>query len=386
MDKNHAWQSERLFFAGDDYFDGLEHDIASATTSIDYEVYLVEDDALSRRICAALAAAIARGVQVRFMVDGVGAGTWVAARAADVLKERINLRVFHPLPWMLFSSVVKSPPRYSHLFRLIQRVNRRNHRKVCIIDQRVAWIGSLNLTGKHCASISGKDAWRDTGARVEGPEVVELLRAFNYTWRRAWRFVNNVMHIPYLLRGRKEEGLSGLVRLNNKTSRRRRNFRDLLKRIVEAKQRVWITTAYFVPRGRLLRALSAAAREKKDVRILVPSKSDIVWMPWVTAAFYVGLLKSGVRIFEFQPRNLHAKTVLIDDWLTVGSTNLNNRSLLHDLEADVVLSSRASLDAAERAFEGDIAQSKEVTHRDWKARPWWQQLMARLALRLKKWI
>jgi cardiolipin synthase A/B len=192
--------------------------------------------------------------------------------------------------------------------------------------------------------------------------------------------------LPFIWRGHKPTKLSGLVRLNNKLALRRKNYRDLLARIAAARERIWITNAYFVPRGGLLRALGAAAKAGVDVRILVPAKSDIIFMPWVAAAFYYGLLKSGVRVFEYQPAVLHAKTMLIDDWMTVGSSNLNSRSMFHDLEADVVLSTCESLRALEAAFERDLGQSKEVILADWLKRPILQRWLGRIALRAKRWL
>jgi cardiolipin synthase A/B len=380
------WSDEKLSFNGDSYFDGLERDIAEAKHSVDYEVYIVEDDELSRRICAALIAAEARGVQVRMMVDGVGAGAWVRRRGMELVQGGVALRVFHPLPTLLFTSAIWSLAGLRTLLRLTLKINRRNHRKVCVIDGRIAWVGSVNLSARHCTVLSGCDAWHDTSARVMGEAIHELSRAFNYTWRRAWRYSDNQMMVPFIWRGHKPTKLSGLVRLNNKLALRRSNYRDLLDRIDAAKSRIWITNAYFVPRGGFLRAIGNAARNGIDVRILVPSKSDILFMPWVAAAFYYGLLKNGVHVYEYQPSILHAKTMLIDDWMTVGSSNLNGRSMFHDLEADVVLHSPDSLRALEENFQRDLEKSKEVLLPDWQKRPLLQRWLGRLALRAKRWI
>lgn len=387
------WRSERVWFDGDSWFDALLADIAAARRTVDLETYIFADDHTGARVLAALRAAAARGVHVRLLVDGVGAGLWLMRRAAELhaggtgaREAAPDVRVFHPLPWLLFSRAYRRTSRLWAMFRLLLRINRRDHRKLCIIDQHAAWIGSFNVTDDHVGARSGERCWRDTGARVEGTAVRELVDAFNHTWRRSWRLGRARLRPPELWRGRRPLGASGLVRINTRLADRRGMYRELLHRIDGARRRVWITAAYFVPNRRLVAALGRAARNGVDVRMLVPAKSDVVFMPWVAAAFYDALLKEGVRIFEYQPRVLHAKTVLIDDWLTVGSTNLNYRSLLHDLEVEVVLLHPRTHRLLERAFLADLDCAREVTTDDWRRRPWLHRWMGRQALRLRRWL
>jgi cardiolipin synthase len=153
-----------------------------------------------------------------------------------------------------------------------------------------------------------------------------------------------------------------------------------LVRLVGAQRRIWIETAYFVPDGSLVRALRAAAEGGVDVRIVVPAVSDIFFIPWVTSAFHVGLLRAGVRIFEYTGSMMHAKTMLIDDWGLVGSSNLNHRSLFHDLEADVVLASEEASCSLEQQFERDCSGSREVALDTWHERSWIERALGRLLL------
>lgn len=263
---------------------------------------------------------------------------------------------------------------------LLTRLNKRNHRKFCIIDERTAFIGSMNIWDVHLESRHGPDAWRDTGARIQGDEVINLLTAFNIVW------FTKRQKLLYFLRSRGRRMLfpeSSLVRLNSTRKLRRKNYLGLISRIRSAKHRLWITNSYFVPHGALLRALGRASARNVDVRIIVPSRSDVIFMPWVTASFYQGLLKKGVRIFEYQKSVLHAKSIIIDDWTILGSSNLNYRSLFHDLEADVLLTSAESCEAMRRTFEGDLARSAEVTLDNLKRRSLLTRVLGRFMLAFK---
>jgi cardiolipin synthase len=135
-----------------------------------------------------------------------------------------------------------------------------------------------------------------------------------------------------------------------------------------------------VPDGSLLRALSAAAVGGIDVRIIVPGFSDVVFMPWIASAFHLGLLRAGVRIFEYRSSILHAKTMVVDSWGLVGSSNLNHRSLLHDLEIDVEVQTQEGRDALEQQFTKDLQDSVEVTLDTWRHRPWIERVVGRMLL------
>jgi len=141
--------------------------------------------------------------------------------------------------------------------------------------------------------------------------------------------------------------------------------------------------AYFVPGRRLVRALGDAAARGVDVRLMMSERSDVPFMPWVAVWFQSALLSRGVHILSYQPRFLHSKIILIDDWLSIGSTNLNARSLIHDLEADVVLLNPASLQRMRDIFLKDFTNCKQVGQADCAARPWRERFLAWLALRYR---
>jgi cardiolipin synthase A/B len=362
MDK--TWTEERLFFDGDEYFDDLLEGVAQAQVSIELETYIFSADPLGRRVEEALSAAAGRGVNVRLLVDGIGGLGWFDKQSQELKASTVKVRVYHPV---LISGFFKNRRRGT----LFSRMNRRDHRKVCLIDgetdKAVAWVGSLNIAGSHCRSILGQDAWRDTGVRLRGEGLKDLLIAFNNAWarshtadgKRRWR---ESLQISSFASGRVfgERLKSPVVRLNYTRRLRRKNAFQLRTRLRSARQRIWITTAYFAPTPNLVRRLTNAAKRGVDVRILVPRKSDVFFMPWVTTAHYAPLLVEKVRIFEYLPRFLHAKSVIVDDWVTVGTTNLNQRSLLYDFEVDIVIKNEASLQLIDEQFLKDLAQSEEV--------------------------
>lgn len=372
------WDSSQVFSNGDEFFSALESSIDGATERIDLESYIFATDRIGERVCAALARAVGRGVRVRLIVDGIGSSSWARALRAWAKQTGVQFKVFHQPPWERWWQGGEPGPRRTRLREVLRRLNNRNHRKVCIIDGQKAFVGSMNVIECHVPSLSGASTWRDTGALVAGEEVGVLARSFEWIWYGTLR------RLALRLRGAgKRAESSELVRLNTHRRQRQENYLDLLVRIVGSSRRVWITNAYFVPDGSLLRALAAAAGGGTDVRVLVPRFTDVWFIPWVASAFHLGLLRAGVRVFEYTGTVLHAKTMVVDDWALVGSSNLNHRSLLHDLEADVVLPEEKNRTALERQFVIDLESAQEVTLSSWQERPRLERLLGRCLLLFK---
>lgn len=375
-------QAEQIFVSGADHFAALLKDIGEAKKTIELETYLFEKDHLGIRVAKALSEAAKRGVTVRVMVDGAGSPYWTTNFARLLEESGALTKVFHPFPWQLWNwsrSVVKLPILLKWVYFLL-KANFRNHRKVCIIDNKVAYIGSFNVSKCHLEQTEGGDGWRDTSARLENIDLTEFNKAFDAAWNHRTikeRLRDAFAHI------RRDPP----IRLNYTRHRRRILYKTLLRQITQCKERIWITNAYFVPNNFLLRRLREAAHNGIDVRILLPQKSDVFMMPWASSTFYYRLLLAGVKIFEYLPSMLHAKTLILDDWILVGSSNLNHRSLLHDLEADIrIYSEEAKRYLTERFLE-DLQQSREISLDSWYIhRPMRQRFLGRLVLYLKYWI
>ncbi len=372
---------ELLFLDGDSYFAAVLQDIAQAQTRIDVETYIFKDDALGQRIQQALAAAAARGVSVRILVDGAGTPGWGSMYTGKFKSKNMEVRIFHPFLWRFWQwrrSIKKFPFLLDILYYFL-RYNSRNHRKTLLIDNKILYVGSANIDICHLGIMHSGRNWRDTMVRLIGVNIADAESAFEAAWDHTTpqeRIQRMFAHV----------NTRAIVRLNNTRHQRRVLYKYLLLRLSRCKQRVWITNAYFVPDNFLLKSLTDLASSGVDVRILLPQKSDIFIMTWAAAAFYQRLLKAGVRIFEYLPSMLHAKSLILDNWFIVGSSNLNHRSLLHDLEIDVSIQLPESKQRLEQQFLVDLSNSKEITWETWQKRSFTQRFFGRVVLYLKYWI
>jgi len=369
---------EKIFFSGSAYFDALLGDIDNAKTSIDLETYIYHNDELGEKILIALDEAALRGVKVRLLVDGAGTPQWGGHFVKKLEKAGGETRIFHPFPWRLWQwsrSFVRVPSLLKSIYLLL-KINSRNHRKTCIIDNKITYLGSFNIDLCHLGRDKAGEDWRDAGVRLENADITSLKQAFNSSWD----------HTPIQERIRqifRHVKTNPIIRLNNGRHRRRILYKNLLRRIRRCTTRIWITNAYFVPDNFLLKALNDAAHSGVDVRILLPRKSDVMFMPWTSATFYANLIKAGARIFEYLPSMLHAKTLVLDDWFLIGSSNLNHRSLLHDLEVDINIRKPKSKELLEKQFLDDLNNSKEIGIHSLQSRRLYQRIIGRLLLYVK---
>jgi len=372
---------ETIFSQGEKYFDALCLDIDQAKSTIDLETYIFNNDFLGQQIADRLIAAANRGVKIRILVDGAGTPNWGDSLTIKLTAANIKTQVFHPFPWRLWQwrHTIIHLPFLLKIFYFFSKMNKRNHRKVCIIDHSIIYIGSANISACHLSKNRGGKGWRDTIVKLKGVEVSDLETAYELAWQHS-NIQERLHHFFGSINTR------SIVRLNTTRHRRRVLYKHLLRRLTQCKLRLWITNAYFVPDNILLKKLIDRAQSGIDVRILLPQKSDFFLMTWATSAFYESLLKAGVRIFEYTPSMLHAKTLILDDWIMVGSSNLNHRSLLHDLEVDANIQLPSSKEIIEQQFLEDLSHSKEIELRDWHKRSWLQKIIGRLVLYTKYWI
>lgn len=358
-DKSLGWDTEVIYSSGDLFFDAVDLKIKEAKNSIDVEMYIFAADTIGTKIFQALLDAAKRGVKVRIIVDGIGSSGWVSAFGEKSFQSGIKYKVYHP------------PSVF-----LLNKINRRTHRKLIIIDQEFAFVGSMNLTDPHSESVKGADAWRDTSICVSGSEVKFL----ENTFKQIWLSLKDA-YISRVLEFNRE--FPSFVRLNATWRERRRSYTDLKNRIKSAKRRIWIATGYFVPTRSITRLLGRAAKRGVDVRILISSQSDIFFIPWVTDIFSLYLLNRGVKIFDYQPSVQHAKVMIIDDWNVIGTSNFNHRSIFHDLEIDIVLTKEESKQLLEDDFNSDILKSKEISIKDVQSRSFFAAIAGRIIMAFK---
>ncbi|MBV53446.1 MAG: cardiolipin synthase B [Coxiellaceae bacterium] len=373
-------ETEVIYDNGSSFFDALISDIQQSQHQILFETFIFMNDHLGRRLADALQQAAKRGVMIKILVDGCGSPYWSAQFARPLEKSGAQTRVYHPFPWQIWnwSRCVVKIPRVVKWIYLLLNINSRNHRKTCIIDDNIAYIGSINAVRNHLMTTDNGLGWRDTAVRITHCNLAPLSEAFDYAWEHK------------TLKDRLHETLSQtqtdpLFRLNHSRHRRRVLYKQLLTKMTSARKRLWVTNAYFIPDHRMLKTLCQAAQRGVDVRILIPRKCHILLpLPWASAIFYQNLLHAGVKIYEYLPSILHAKSVIIDNWVLVGSSNLNHRSLLHDLEVDVRLRNQTAKDIVKQLFLADLSDSQELSLESWKThRPWYQRLLGRLILYVK---
>lgn len=360
-----TWTNEHLIFDGDQYFQDVIEGIEAARERVAYETYIFDDDPLGHLIENSLVQAAERGIKTQLLVDGIGARYWLERRAGTLAAKGVEVRVYHPL--RIYENTSRLLRRLGVGANIIDRgrylfarMNRRNHRKVVIVDNRQAWVGSLNVSASHSARIIGPEfAWRDTAVRVEGPPLANLIAGFDFAYGKS-HDLNGRREKQAKLIHLKRHLRSAAVRQNFTLKLRRRGYQEFLRRVARARRRIWITNAYLAPSTPVLKALSRAAQRGVDVRVLVPRKSDVFFMPWVAGSHYPKLLNHDVRIHEYLPQFLHAKSVLIDNWATVGTSNLNGRSLTNDLEVDIVVRKPVNVRKLAHQFEIDLKNSEEI--------------------------
>lgn len=339
------WENESFVFSGGEYFDLLTDRVRKAKASIRIESYIFELGDQERKFLAELVLAAGRGVKVRILIDAIGSPAWRWENLEALSKNGVRVRVFGR-PRDLFRKAIGWAWKGSFLraYRTLRKLQLRDHRKLAIFDSEEAFVGSSNIG----ASFRN---WRETTAILRGPGVAALKRTFVRSWRLAAR-----ERIPEDMRVSIPGIRSNFTRYERGTVNRR-----FVERVRAVETRLWITTAYFHPRPKVLLALFHILKRGADLRILVPRHSDISWFPWLSRTAFAGLLANGAKVYEYTGPMLHAKTTLFDDELLVGSTNMNHRSFMHDLELDVLIHSDSAVKELEDRFKRDCQESILLT-------------------------
>ena len=347
----------QFYFERQDYFDAWQERARAAKRSIDLEMYIFQDDAVGQPFAELLAVKAQEGVKVRVLYDSVGSreaseGLWYMLR-----ENGVQVQEYHPI------------------FPLPLKLRRRDHRKILLVDSEVGFLGGFNLMDED---------WRDAGVEMSDPRLVGHLQSiFDFSWEGRRQVLRSLSRKRRLRWG--ENGLHlvpsfGLRRLNMIRQ-------EYLAAIVHAEKRIDLASAYFVPDRGVLRALRKAARRGVAVRVMSTGPSDVPMARWASQYYYSRLLKEGVRIFEFQPRMMHAKTAVVDRcWFTVGTANIDHLSFFHNLELNLVGRDEAAARELEAQFERDLADSKEINREAWERRPDWRRRRERFWHMFRAWM
>ena len=347
---------------GPSTYQALYGAMAAATNSIDMESYIIEDDEVGRRFAKELKAAVARGVVVNLIYDGVGSIDTPKAFFDDLAAHGVNTLQFNPV------DPLKARAGWD--------VNQRDHRKLTVIDGKTAFVGGINISSVYSGGSFSqrskerpgqKVPWRDTDLQLDGPVVAEFQTLFMDTWaRQKGTPMASANYFPAI-----ERQGDAVVRAIGGTSTEPTSqiYATLVSAIRSSSTSILLANAYFDPDPQLLGAIEDAARRGVDVQLLLPSVSDSWLVMSAGRRHYGELMQAGVKIYERQGALLHAKTTLVDGvWSAVGSTNLDWRSFLHNDEIDAVVLGAGFGDQMRAAFQADLAQSERLTMDKWSSR------------------
>lgn len=347
--------------------------IKDARDHINLETYIFGQDTMGDEFADLLIEKQQAGVQVNIIYDSVGS---LGTRPEFFQRLRdagIAVLEFHP---------VNPLKRFGSSWRL----NNRDHRKILVVDGKVAFTGGINITDDYSSgslfrskSKSQKHlGWRDTHIRVEGPAVASFQWLFLQTWVSQHKEKDIDLAARKYFPPLKPAGDKIVRVIASEPNGDYETYKAYVLAMQQAKTSIHITNSYFVPDQQLLDALTDAARRGVDVKVIFPAVSDAGLVMHAGRSFYTELLTAGVRIFELQASVLHAKTAVIDGyWSTVGSTNLDMRSFLHNSEVNLIAIDQEFGSVMESAFNEDLKNSIEVTPEKWEERP--------LSDRLKEW-
>lgn len=343
--------------------------IAGAEREVLLEMYWFESDQTGRRFAEALADKARTGVRVCVTYDAFGSmeadpGMFEAMRAA-------GCGVYEYNPVRLWR------PRFG-----LAGLNRRNHRKMLVVDGRVGLTGGVNLTNAWAPASEGGQGFRDDMVRIEGPAVGAMRDIFLRTFRgeRGAEARRDRLPAPAT------QGQSVVSVISNHPRVLRRAIEQTyLGRIARARERVLIANSYFVPRRAVRRALADAVRRGVLVRVLVPGESDVPAVAHATRYLYEWMLERGIEMYEWQRGVLHAKTAVVDgSWCTAGTYNFDHRSWEFNLEMNVAIEDADVARALEARMQADLDASRRIRLDDWTFRPLGDRLLEVFFYRMRR--
>jgi cardiolipin synthase len=374
----------RLFTESPPLYASMINDIRSARSRVWLETYIFLADAAGQAIAGALKERARAGVDVRVLYDAVGSYSTPEAFFEELRRAGVQVHAYH--------SVGEALRRFSFM----QVLNRRDHRKILVVDDRAAYFGGMNIVDQSRARtiaeakanpLPTSAGWRDVHVRLAGQQQENVAAAFARLWQRTKPGLRPRWP-RWPVREMLAETGEGLYLFDSRPGWRFRSPLHVLVPLIRlAGHSVTVSMAYFLPDAKLLRALYRARRRGVAVRIIVPAQNDVRVVQWATRHIYESLLRHGIEVFERQDQMLHSKVMVIDGrWTVVGSCNLDSRSLRWNLEFFSVIRSRAMAAAIERICEFEIANSRPVRPNDHAQLRWWQRLLHRAAHALRMWL
>lgn len=365
------WRSRNQFnllVNGDQFFPRIFQTIATATSAVDIEMYLIESGAVCDQLISTLLDARKRDVYVRLLLDHVGSHNLKNSDRQTLQAAGVDLRFFNP---------IKRSKRLRNFSR--------DHRKIVLVDCAIAFIGGAGITDNFSPEQKGHAAWHDAMLEMEG----ELVHDWQLLFERTWQHYDSIHDEELRARLKQafdDENGSPLMNRNLPQARvvasrglgNKPIIGSLISEINKSSQRAWISTAYFYPSRKLLKALIKAASRGVDVQLILPGyKTDHPSVRYAGRTWYRQLLVNQVRILEYQPSFLHLKTAIVDDWVTIGSCNFDRWNLHWNLEANLEALDPELHQQVTNMLMQDQQQCKEITQERWKVRGWHEKIKER---------
>ncbi len=346
-------QGNQLLFLidGEQFYPAMLNAIQEAQHFVLMEMYLFESGRVADQFIDGFMNASLRGLSVQLLVDGYGGLGLSKTDRNRMIESGVQLVEYNPLR---FKKVKKN------LFR--------THRKCLIIDGCRAFVGGAGITDSFDGHFNGKCAWRETVIDVKGQVVKDWQTLFTTNFKK-WsnKPVPNVVDFT---------GIGGDIDARVAYTSGGRHLeikKTLLNRVYKSRENVWLASAYFVPSRKIRKSLRKAALKGKDVRLLLPGPvTDHPAVRYASRRYYARLLRFGVRIFEYKDRFSHTKILFIDDWFSIGSSNMDRWNFRWNLEANQEIKNRLAARQVRQILQNDFAHSKEIVYHEWKKRSWVQ--------------
>lgn len=344
----------RIYFEGDDFFEDVFTDLEASSHSIYIEMYILEADVVGLRLKDILLRKSRQGVSVKLLIDGIGSLSLPHTYIEELRLSGADARIFHPF-------TILSPFR--------KRLNQRNHRKVVIIDQSIGYLGGMNFLKVLSQSAVGESRWRDTHVRTINVDLVNKL---------VYHFKRSIKELKH-----RSKRLERFSHHNDVIASgyhfQRNNIRRLIHRYIKKSQSsILINTAYFIPDIETIFHLVRSQKRGVEIKIITPAPecSDVKTVNRINRIIIKYLIKRGIKIYYYQTRMMHAKSIIFDQQLvTVGSSNINYRSFFRDLEINLFIRKSQLVQSFINQFEIDLSQSRAVTIEELNKRSWLNRII-----------
>jgi cardiolipin synthase len=341
--------------------------IRAAEETVNLEVYMFRLGDTAEQVIEALSERARAGVKVTVVMDAIGSFRHYRSIARRLRLCGCRVERYQRMTW----------------YRLA-RLNNRTHRELLVVDGRVAFVGGAGVADWWAKPLKGKPIWRDTAARIEGPIVSYIQGIAAENWLEC---CGEILTSEATYKPLSKVGSSGAFAIKSSPADRATISRVLFQTLIEASGRtVKIHTPYFLPDKPFRHALARVVKRGVEITVIVPgSHTDQQFVRLASRRSYGTLLKAGVRVFEYQPGMMHAKTMVVDDlWSVIGSTNLDNRSFEHNDEVNIAIRDKTVAARVTQDFDADLKKCDQVSLKQWKRRTVWEKLIGTLAWILER--